>query len=117
VHVEPSEAVTLLSSLSRGQEATVADICGSSSLATRLREFGCLRGAALRVLRVGSTLMLQLGELRLCIRRRDAEVILVIPVLALPELAGSGLAESGLAESGHAVAQLASSTLEPVLGR
>jgi len=77
VQGESTIPVTSLSSLSRGQEATVAEICGGTALATRLREFGCLQGAAVRVLRVGSTLMVQLGELRLCIRRHDAELILV----------------------------------------
>ena len=82
MNADSSTPVTRLSSLSRGQEATVTEIRGSTPLATRLREFGCLRGSAVRVLRVGDTLMLQLDELRLCIRRRDAEAILVSPVLA-----------------------------------
>ena len=83
MHVDPSsKAVACLSSLSRGQEATIAEVRGNTQLATRLREFGFLRGTPVRVLRVGSVLMMQLGELRLCLRRRDAAAIMVEPVPA-----------------------------------
>ena len=80
MHVDPSsKAAACLSTLSRGQEATIAEVRGSSPLATRLREFGFLQGTPIRVLRSGGTLTIQLGELRLCMRRRDATAVLVSP--------------------------------------
>jgi Fe2+ transport system protein FeoA len=44
-------------------------------LASRLRELGFLPGQPLRVLRAGSALIVQIGETRLAMRRRDATLI------------------------------------------
>jgi Fe2+ transport system protein FeoA len=67
----------LLSSWLPGREAIVCEIAGSSRFVTRLRELGILPGEPIRVLRGGNSLIVQVGEGRFGLRRRDAAAILV----------------------------------------
>ena len=66
-----------LSTMSRDQEARVVEVRGSTRLAARLRELGFTPGVQIRVVRAGWTLVVQIGEGRLCIRRRDAASVRV----------------------------------------
>ncbi|MGY8824085.1 MAG: FeoA family protein [Candidatus Latescibacterota bacterium] len=65
-----------------GNEGTVAEVAGPARFAARLRELGLLPGVRVRLLRSGSALVVQVGETRLAIRRRDAESIRVCTDLA-----------------------------------
>lgn len=60
-----------------GQEGVITEVPGSSRLASRLREMGVVPGVRIRVLRTGSALVVQVGEGRLCLRRKDAITIRV----------------------------------------
>ncbi len=64
-----------LSQLPLNCEAIIASIAAAPRLASRLRELGFLPGQPLRVLRAGSALIVQIGETRLAMRRRDATSI------------------------------------------
>ena len=64
-----------LSQLPIDSEAIIASIAAPPRLASRLRELGFLPGESLRVLRNGSALIVQIGETRLALRRRDAASI------------------------------------------
>ncbi len=66
-----------LSNWHAGNEGTVAEVSGPARFAARLRELGLLPGVRVRLLRTGSALVVQVGETRLAIRRRDAEAIRV----------------------------------------
>jgi Fe2+ transport system protein FeoA len=68
-----------LSQLPPRCEAIVASIDAPPRLASRLRDLGFLPGATLRVLRSGSALIVQIGETRLALRRRDAAAIRLAP--------------------------------------
>ncbi|MYC70875.1 MAG: hypothetical protein F4X17_09245 [Gemmatimonadetes bacterium] len=48
-------------------------------LAARLRELGFLPGEHLRVLRSGTAIIVQIGQTRLALRRRDAAAIRLVP--------------------------------------
>ncbi len=72
----PQQASTL-STWFPGNEGTVSKISGPARFAARLRELGLLPGVRLRLLRSGSALIVQIGETRLAIRKRDAEAICV----------------------------------------
>jgi Fe2+ transport system protein FeoA len=72
----PQQASTL-STWFPGSEGTVSEISGPARFAARLRELGLLPGVRLRLLRSGSALIIQIGETRLAIRKRDAEAIRV----------------------------------------
>jgi Fe2+ transport system protein FeoA len=74
----PSRAGSL-SNLSRGQEATILEVRGSSLFAARLRELGFTPGIHIRVVRSGWTVVVQIGEGRLCLRKRDAASVLIQP--------------------------------------
>ena len=50
----------------------VTAVNGASRFASRLREIGVVPGVRIRVLRTGSTLVIQVGEGRFCMRQRDA---------------------------------------------
>ena len=67
-----------LSQLPLNCEAIIASIAAAPHLASRLRELGFLRGQPLRVLRAGSALIVQIGETRLAMRRRDATSIRLV---------------------------------------
>jgi len=66
-----------LSDWREGEEALVVEVSGRSSLAARLRELGLTPGARIRVLRHGCPLVVQIGEGRLAMRRRDAAAVRV----------------------------------------
>ena len=68
-----------LSSLSRGEEAKILEVRGSSLFAARLRELGFTPGVSIRVMRSGWTVVVQIGEGRLCLRRQDAASVLIQP--------------------------------------
>lgn len=76
-----------------GREAVVTAVTGASRFACRLREIGVVPGVRIRVLRTGSTLVIQVEEGRFCMRRRDAFTIHVrsaaapLPVSPLPSSA------------------------------
>jgi Fe2+ transport system protein FeoA len=65
-------------------EGVVAAVPGTSRLFCRLREMGVVPGVRIRVLRTGTSLVVQVGEGRLCLRRKDAAPILVAPEPAAP---------------------------------
>lgn len=60
-----------------GVEGVITAIPGTSRLLSRLREMGLVPGVRIRVLRTGTSLVVQVGEGRLCLRRKDAMPILV----------------------------------------
>ncbi len=68
-----------LSQLPRHSEAVVAEVSAPARLAARLRELGFLPGEHLRVLRSGTALIVQIGQTRLALRRRDAAAIRLVP--------------------------------------
>lgn len=68
-----------LSQLPRHAEAVVAEILAPARLAARLRELGFLPGEHLRVLRSGTAIIVQIGQTRLALRRRDAAAIRLVP--------------------------------------
>ena len=74
-----SPAPLNLSQLPRHSEAIVAEISAPARLAARLRELGFLPGEHLRVLRSGTALIVQIGQTRLALRRRDAAAIRLVP--------------------------------------
>ena len=83
----PVTAVSL-SSWQSGDEGVVTAVPGTSRLLSRLRELGLVPGVKIRVLRTGTSLVIQVGEGRLCLRRVDTVPILVAadeaPALAQP---------------------------------
>ncbi|MBM3279674.1 MAG: ferrous iron transport protein A [Candidatus Handelsmanbacteria bacterium] len=69
-----------LSALSQwpvGVDGVISAVPGTSRLFCRLREMGVVPGMRIRVLRTGASLVVQVEESRLCLRRRDAAPILV----------------------------------------
>ena len=68
-----------LSQLPRHVEAVIAEIAGPAHLAARLRELGFLPGEHLCVLRSGTALIVEIGQTRLALRRRDAADIRLVP--------------------------------------
>ena len=66
-----------LSSWKTGDEGVVTAVPGTSRLLSRLRELGLVPGVRIRMLRTGASLVIQVGEGRLCLRRADAVPILV----------------------------------------
>lgn len=75
----PSASPLTLSQLPRHGEAVVAAVAAPARLAARLRELGFLPGEHLRVLRSGTALIVQIGQTRLALRRRDAAAIRLVP--------------------------------------
>ena len=55
----------------------ITEVAGSTRLAARLRELGVIPGQRIRVLRAGCPLIVQVGEGRFGMRRRDAATIRV----------------------------------------
>jgi Fe2+ transport system protein FeoA len=70
-----TEAATPLSIWGRGDEGTIEGVLGANQLAARLREIGAMPGVPVRVLRVGSTVVIQVGSSRFCLRKTDAACI------------------------------------------
>ena len=64
-----------LSQLPLNHDATITAIEATPRLASRLRELGFLPGEILRVLRTGPALIVQIGQTRLALRRRDAATV------------------------------------------
>ena len=87
----PESKQGLLSEWARHAEAVVVEVVGSDLLASKVREFGVIPGARLRVLRTGNSLIVQLGEMRFAIRRADAAAIRVCAPSAYspPGMAGA----------------------------
>lgn len=66
---------TPLSIWARGDEGTIESVSGANQLSARLREVGAIPGVPVRVLRVGSTVVIQVGSSRFCLRKIDATCI------------------------------------------
>ena len=60
-----------------GDEGVVTAVPGTSRLLSRLRELGLVPGVRIRVLRTGTSLVIQVGESRFCLRRTDTVPIRV----------------------------------------
>ena len=58
-------------------EAEVVEAPCNTSVETRLREIGLVPGVRVRVIRSGSRIVLQIGEGRVAMRRKDAAAIRV----------------------------------------
>ena len=67
-----------LANLRAGCYAEVLEV-GDAKGSTRLRELGFAPGAGVEVLRAGETLLIKLGEQRLCMRAESAETVSVLP--------------------------------------
>ena len=72
-----------------GSQNIVTEVAGTSPLSTRLRELGLLPGVRVRVLRAGSSLVIQIGETRLAVRRDDADAIRVCDDTAFGHVASA----------------------------
>ena len=70
-----TDAATPLSIWGRGDEGTIESVSGANQLSDRLREVGAIPGVPVRVLRVGSTVVIQVGSSRFCLRKTDATCI------------------------------------------
>ena len=70
-----TESATPISLWGRGDEGTIEGISGTDQLAARLREVGAMPGVPVRVLRVGRTVVIQVGSSRFCLRKTDAACI------------------------------------------
>ena len=78
--IQDAQASHLASPLSHypvGSQGTVAEVAGTGRFSARLREFGLLPGVRVRLLRAGSSVVVQIGETRLALRHCDAEAIRV----------------------------------------
>lgn len=75
----PDQAVVSgsLSAWRPGDEGVVIEAGGAPAFAARLREMGFLPGEPVRLLRAGCPLIVQIGDSRLGLRRRDAALIRV----------------------------------------
>jgi ferrous iron transport protein A len=74
----PAQAATeSLSTWLPGEEGVVVAADGAPAFAARLREMGFLPGEPVRLLRAGCPLIVQIGDSRLGLRRRDAALIRV----------------------------------------
>lgn len=69
-----------LGNLRPGALAEVLDV-GTSRGGLRLRELGFAPGVSVEVLRGGDTLLVRLGEQRLCMRTESADAVSVIPLI------------------------------------
>ena len=78
-YTSDSPAPLDLSQLPRHSEAVVAEVSAPARLAARLRELGFLPGEHLRVLRSGTALIVQIGQTRLALRRKDAAAVRLVP--------------------------------------
>lgn len=72
-----------------GREGVVTAVPGTSKLLCRLREMGVVPGVHIRVLRTGTSIVVQVGEGRICLRREDAGPILVSRTHLGPPVAGT----------------------------
>ena len=66
-----------LSAWRSGEAGVITQIASTAPVCSRLREFGVVPGVAVRVLRSDCPLILQVGQERLCLRKRDAARIRV----------------------------------------
>ena len=73
----PLAAERPLSAWRPGEIGVVTEIPGGSPVCCRLREFGVVPGVVVRVLRTACPLIVQVGQERLCVRKKDAAVIRV----------------------------------------
>ena len=74
-HAEVSSP--FLSEWQPGIEGVIVEVTGSTRLAARLRELGIIPGERIRVLRASCPLIVQVGQSRFGMRRRDAATIRV----------------------------------------
>ena len=81
----------LLSDWPPGDEAVVVEVRGTSALSGRLRELGLIPGARVRILRGGCPLVVQIGEGRLAMRRRDAAAVRVRPAAGGDQAGGQAV--------------------------
>jgi len=82
-----SQTPDYLSEWQVGIEGVISEVSGSSRFASRLRELGVVPGQRIRVLRAECPLIVQVGEGRFCLRKKDAATIRVRPVPPLPPTA------------------------------
>ena len=66
-----------LQSLRAGERGRIVDVQGAASAVNRLHELGLRVGEPLRMLRAGPPYLIQLGEVRLCLRPEADVVVLV----------------------------------------
>jgi ferrous iron transport protein A len=76
----PTDMLLPLEMLKPGEWADVAKVSGESGVVKRLAEMGVQSGCRLCVLRGGGTCLLQIGDVRLCLRSGWATKILVRPL-------------------------------------
>jgi Fe2+ transport system protein FeoA len=76
----PTETLIPLELLGTGEWADVAEICGETASVHRLAEMGVRSGCRLCVLQSGSPCLLQVGNMRLCLRTGLPTEILVRPL-------------------------------------
>ena len=69
--------ITTLSECGLHVEAEVVEAPCNTLVETRLREIGLVPGVRVRVIRSGSRIVLQVGEGRVAMRRKDASTIRV----------------------------------------
>lgn len=82
--VDQTGSATLLAELSPGQQATiVGTVQGTTSaVANRLRQLGFRSAAAITVIRrapLGDPTIYRVQDTELCLRRREAQLIEVVP--------------------------------------
>lgn len=90
------QSAGLLSEWRPGAEGVITEVTGSTRLAARLRELGVIPGQRVRVLRAGCPLIVQVGEGRFGMRRRDAATIRVSAVIPQSPTARSGPSRAGI---------------------
>lgn len=81
---DPSGAVTLLADLAPGQRATIVGTVqhAASPVASRLRQLGFRTAAPITVVRrapLGDPTIYRVQDTELCLRRREARLIEVLP--------------------------------------
>lgn len=69
---EGPRSLALLSTCRVGEEGEIAEIVGTPLFTARLRELGIVPGESIRILRAGCPMIVQVGEARLAIRKKDA---------------------------------------------
>jgi ferrous iron transport protein A len=75
-----TETLLPLEMLKPGEWADVARVCGEAQTVHRLAEIGVRSGCRLCILQPGSPCMVQIGDLRLCLRSGLPTEILVRPL-------------------------------------
>jgi ferrous iron transport protein A len=76
----PPDTLLPLEFLGKGEWADVAEVCGDAATVHRLAELGVRSGCRLCVLQPGCPCLLQIGDVRLCLRSHQSTEILVRPL-------------------------------------